>query len=85
MAVGNADGERAFYFNPVNPSESSMYGRRADRVDENRREQVRTVPIRRRDRLLAEGAISIALMAFTRRGRYAPSGNTGGGRGAGCS
>jgi hypothetical protein len=23
MAVGNADGEQAFYFNPINPSESS--------------------------------------------------------------
>src|SRR5215472_7599373 len=57
MAVGNADGEQAFYFNPVNPSESSMYGRRTDRFDENGREQVRTVPIRRLDSLLAEGVI----------------------------
>jgi len=57
MAVGNADGEQAFYFNPVNPSASSMYGRRTDRFDENGREQVRTVPIRRLDSLLAEGVI----------------------------
>jgi len=57
MAVGNADGEQAFYFNPVTPSESSMYGRRADRFDKNATEQVRTVPIRRLDSLLAEGLI----------------------------
>jgi FkbM family methyltransferase len=57
MAVGNADGEQAFYFNPVNPSESSMYERRADQSDENASEQVRTVPIRRLDSLLAEGLI----------------------------
>jgi len=57
MAVGNADGEQAFYFNPVNPSESSMYERRADLSDKNASEQVRTVPIRRLDSLLAEGLI----------------------------
>jgi FkbM family methyltransferase len=57
MAVGNADGEQAFYFNPVNPSESSMYGRRVDQFDNNAAEQVRTVPIRRLDSLLAEGLI----------------------------
>jgi len=57
MAVGNADGEQAFYFNPVNPSESSMYERRADQSDKNASEQVRTVPIRRLDSLLAEGLI----------------------------
>jgi FkbM family methyltransferase len=57
MAVGNADGEQAFYFNPINPSESSMYGRRADRFDKNATEEVRTVPIRRLDSLLAEGVI----------------------------
>ena len=57
MAVGNADGEQAFYFNPVNPSESSMYERRADQSDKNASEQVRTVPIRRLDSLLAEGLV----------------------------
>jgi FkbM family methyltransferase len=60
MAVGNADGEQAFYFNPVNPSESSMYGRRVDQFDKNATEQVRTVPIRRLDSLLAEGLIPTA-------------------------
>jgi hypothetical protein len=55
--VGNADGEQAFYFNPVNPSESSMYERRADQSDNNASQQVRTVPIRRLDSLLAEGLI----------------------------
>jgi len=57
MAVGNADGEQAFYFNPVNPSESSMYGRRANRSEKNATEQVRAVPIRRLDSLLTEGLI----------------------------
>jgi len=58
MAVGNADGEQAFYFNSVNPFESSMYGQPSDRIDEERTEQVRMVPIRRLDSLLAEGVIA---------------------------
>src|SRR5262249_42596467 len=57
MAVGNADGERAFYFNRVNPFESSMYGQPSGRSDAEETEQVRTVPIRRLDSLLAEGVI----------------------------
>jgi FkbM family methyltransferase len=60
MAVGNADGEQAFYFNPVNPSESSMYGRRVNQFDKHATQQVRTVPIRRLDSLLAEGLIPTA-------------------------
>jgi FkbM family methyltransferase len=60
MAVGNADGEQAFYFNPANPSESSMYGRLGDRFDGNGTEQVLMVPMRRLDSLLAEGLIPIA-------------------------
>src|SRR5262249_233600 len=59
MAVGNADGEQAFYFNPVNPSESSMFGRPADRFDGNGTKQVRTVPLRRWDSLLDGGVIRI--------------------------
>jgi FkbM family methyltransferase len=57
MAAGNADGEQAFYFNPANPSESSMYGGRVDQFDKTATEEVRTVPIRRLDSLLAEGLI----------------------------
>src|SRR5262249_2484394 len=54
MAVGNADGERAFYFNLGNPFESSMYRKPTDRGEEGA-EQIRMMPIRRLDSLLAEG------------------------------
>ena len=54
MAVGNADGEQAFYFNLGNPFESSMYRKPTDRGEE------RMMPIRRLDSLLAEGVIPTA-------------------------
>jgi FkbM family methyltransferase len=57
MAVGNADGEQALYFSSINPFESSMYERPTDRIDEKSVQQVRMVPVRRLDSLLAEGAI----------------------------
>jgi FkbM family methyltransferase len=57
MAMGNADGERAFYFNSGNPTASSMYRQGTDRFDVERVEQVRMVPIRRLDSLFAEGII----------------------------
>ena len=60
MAIGNADGEQAFYFNPANPTASSMYQQSAGRFGVERSEQRRMVPIRRLDSLLAEGVIPIA-------------------------
>jgi FkbM family methyltransferase len=60
MALGNADGERAFYFNPANPTASSMYQQSAGRFDVETTEQCRMVPIRRLDTLLAEGMIPTA-------------------------
>ena len=57
MAVGNVDGEQAFYFNSVDPFQSSMYGQPTNRIDEEKTERVRMVPIRRLDSLLAEGVI----------------------------
>jgi FkbM family methyltransferase len=57
MALGETDGERAFYFNPANPTASSMYRQAAGRFDVETMEQVRMVPIRRLDSLLAEGII----------------------------
>jgi FkbM family methyltransferase len=57
MALGNADGEQAFYFNPVNPTASSMYQQGPDRFDRESVEQRRMVPIRRLDSLLANGVI----------------------------
>src|SRR2546430_11144306 len=56
MALGNVDGEQAFYFNPANPTASSMYRQGTDRFDMENAEQPRQVPIRRLDGLLAEGA-----------------------------
>src|ERR1700738_2110599 len=44
MAVGNADGEQAFYFNSVDSFQSSMYGQPTDRIDEEGTERVRIVP-----------------------------------------
>ena len=60
MAIGNADGEQAFYFNPANPTASSMYQQSTGRFGVERSEQRRMVPIRRLDSLLAEGVIPIA-------------------------
>ena len=60
MALGNADGEQTFYFNPVNPTASSMYQQGADRFDVETVEQRRIVPIRRLDSLLADGVIPMA-------------------------
>jgi hypothetical protein len=57
MALGDADGERAFYFNSANPTASSMYRQRSGRFDVETAEQVRMVPMRRLDSLLAEGVI----------------------------
>jgi FkbM family methyltransferase len=57
MAVGNVDGEQKFYFNPVNPTASSMYQQATGRFGVETAEQQRMVPIRRLDSLLAEGVI----------------------------
>src|SRR5262249_52154604 len=57
MALGNTDGEQTFYFNPVNPTASSMYQQTPDRFGLDPVEQRRIVPIRRLDSLLAEGVI----------------------------
>ena len=60
MAVGNADGEQKFYFNPVNPTASSMYQQGTSRFGVEPAEQHRMVLIRRLDSLLAEGVIPMA-------------------------
>jgi FkbM family methyltransferase len=60
MAIGNADGEQAFYFNPANPTASSMYQQSAGRFGVEMSEQRRVVPIRRLDSLWAEGVIPLA-------------------------
>jgi FkbM family methyltransferase len=60
MALGNADGEQRFYFNPVNPTASSMYQQATGRFAVETAEQHRMVPIRRLDSLLAEGVIPTA-------------------------
>lgn len=57
MALGNVDGEQAFYFNPANPTASSMYRQGTSRFEVKNAEQPRQVPIRRLDSLLAEGLI----------------------------
>ena len=57
MALGNTDGEQAFYFNPANPTASSMYQQAAGRFGVEKSEECRIVSIRRLDSLLAEGVI----------------------------
>jgi FkbM family methyltransferase len=57
MALGDADGERAFYFNSANPTASSMYRQGTGRFAVETVEQVRMVPMRRLDSLLAEDVI----------------------------
>src|ERR1700732_1224775 len=60
MALGNTNGEQAFYFNPANPTASSMYQQSTGRFGVDTSEQRRTVLLRRVDSLLAEGVIPIA-------------------------
>jgi FkbM family methyltransferase len=57
FAIGAADGDREFYFNPSNPFSSSMYRPGDSRFDIEVSEQARTVPVRRLDSLLAAGVI----------------------------
>jgi FkbM family methyltransferase len=57
MALGNTDGEQAFYFNPANPTASSMYQQAAGRFGVEKSEECRIVSIRRLDSLLAERVI----------------------------
>lgn len=57
MALGNTDGEAILYFNPANPTSSSMYQQGVNRFDIERSEHHRTVPIRRLDTLLSDGLI----------------------------
>jgi len=49
MALGNADGEQKFYFNPINPTASSMYQKATDRFGVAAAEQHRMVPMTWRD------------------------------------
>jgi FkbM family methyltransferase len=57
IAAGNADEERVFYFNPANPTASSMYSQGSNRFEVSARQQPRSVTVRRLDTLLAEGLI----------------------------
>jgi FkbM family methyltransferase len=57
IAAGNADEERIFYFNPANPTASSMYSQGSSRFDVSAHQQPRSVTVRRLDTLLAEGLI----------------------------
>src|SRR5262249_37836580 len=49
MALGNVDGEQDFYFNPANPTASSMFRQGIGRFDVENAEQPRQVLIRRLD------------------------------------
>jgi FkbM family methyltransferase len=59
LAAGSADGEARFYFNAADPFSSSMYQQGKDRFAllERRREEGRSVAVRRLDTLLAEGVV----------------------------
>jgi FkbM family methyltransferase len=57
IAAGNADEDRSFYFNPSNPTASSMFQQGDGRFGVQTSARERTVPVRRLDTLLAQGAI----------------------------
>ena len=57
FALGAADGERDFYFNPSNPFSSSMVRQGDSRFDIESGEEVRKVAVRRLDTLFAQGVI----------------------------
>jgi len=57
IALGAADGDRDFYFNPANPFSSSMFQQGESRFGAEASAQVRKVPVRRLDGLLAQGLI----------------------------
>jgi FkbM family methyltransferase len=60
LAVGNTDGETPFYYNPVNPTASSVYQQGQGRFGVQTAEQVRMIPMRRLDSLFDEGLIQKA-------------------------
>jgi FkbM family methyltransferase len=59
LAAGAVDEDREFYFNLADPCSSSLYKQGVDRfgVLENRRDELRTVKVRRLDTLFDEGKI----------------------------
>jgi FkbM family methyltransferase len=57
IAIGEADAEQVFYFNPANPTASSMYEQGASRFGGRLSEQARVVIVRRLDTLFATGLI----------------------------
>jgi hypothetical protein len=57
IAAGAVDEEGAFYFNPANPTASSMYRHGESRFDTIGEQEVRKVQVRRLDMLLAEGVL----------------------------
>jgi FkbM family methyltransferase len=57
FAIGDADQEAAFYFNPANPTNSSMFSQGVSRYNQKSTEQARRVNVRRLDTLFAEQVI----------------------------
>src|SRR5262245_45485959 len=55
LAVGNTDGEMPLYYNPANPTASSVYQQGRSRFGVQTTEQVRMIPMRRLDTLFADG------------------------------
>jgi hypothetical protein len=57
LRLGAVDEEGAFYFNPANPTASSMYRHGESRFDTIGEQEVRKAQVRRLDMLLAEGVL----------------------------
>ncbi len=57
FAIGEADQEAAFYFNPINPTASSMYSQGTTRFNQESSEQARSVTMRKLDTLFAKQVI----------------------------
>src|SRR5262249_42470423 len=57
IQAGNADDDRAFHFNPANPTGSLMDLQGSSRFEASANQQARSVTVRRLDPLFSEGLI----------------------------
>lgn len=57
LAIGDADCERTFYVNVLNPTSSSMFMQGVSRFEGERSEEARLVPLHRLDTLFADGRL----------------------------
>ncbi len=59
IAIGDSNEEKTFYYNPLNPTSSSMYQQGPSRFDQAHSAETRNVKQRKLDTLYSEGLISL--------------------------